>query len=125
MHKPGINHLEIWVKSIPETMSFFAPILESIGWHKVNDHAFATDSLEIYFQENPAAIVSGSGVRHICFQATTKAQVDEVGAYLDSINADIIRGPKEMPYTKDYYTVDFRDPSGLVYEVAFTPNMVF
>lgn len=125
MHKPGINHLEIWVKSIPETMSFFAPILETIGWHKVNDHAFATDSLEIYFQENPAAIVPGSGVRHICFQAITKAQVDEVGAYLASINADIIRGPKEMPYTKGYYTVDFRDPNGLVYEVAFTPNMEF
>ena len=73
MHKPGINHLEIWVNNIPETMSFFAPILETIGWHKVNDYAFATDSLEIYFQENPAAIVPGSGVRHICFQATTNS----------------------------------------------------
>lgn len=125
MHKPGINHLEIWVKNIPDTMTFFSPIFEIIGWHQVNDHAFATDSLEIYYQENPGAIAPDSGVRHICFQATTKAQVDEVGAYLDSINADIIRGPKEMPYTKDYYTVDFRDPSGLVYEVAFTPNMVF
>ncbi len=125
MLKPGINHLEIWVTNVPNTMDFFAPIMETIGWRKVNDHAFATDSLEIYFQENPAVAVPSSGIRHICFQATTKAQVDEVGAYLVGIGADIIRGPKEMPYTKDYYTVDFRDPNGLVYELAYTPNMVF
>jgi catechol 2,3-dioxygenase-like lactoylglutathione lyase family enzyme len=121
---PGINHIEIWVKDVPQTMAFFAPILGVLGWKQLNDFAFCTDYLEIFFKRSEAPLAPSLGVRHICLQAVTKEQVDQVGAYLASINADIIRGPKEMPYTQDYYTVDFRDPNGLVYEVAYTPNMV-
>lgn len=121
---PGINHLEIWVRDVPQTMAFFTPIMEIIGWKKLNERAFATEHIDIYFLPAESSALPALGVRHICLQATTKEQVNQVAAHLASIKADIIRGPVEMPYSKDYYTVDFRDPSGLVYEVAYTPNML-
>ena len=121
---PGINHLEIWVKDVAESMAFFAPIMEIIGWRKLNDQAFSTGQMEIYFIRSEAPLQPTLGVRHLCFQATTKEQVDQVGEYLTSIKADIIRGPKEMTYSKNYYTIDFRDPNGVIYEVAYTPEMV-
>ncbi len=120
---PGINHLEIWVKDIPETMAFFAPIMDIIGWRVLNKQAYSVDYMEIYFMQSDAPLAPTLGVRHICLQATTKEQVDQVEAYLSNIGADIIRGPIGMTYSKGYYTVDFRDPNGLVYEVAHTPGM--
>ena len=62
------------------------------------------------------------GVRHLCFQATNKEEVDQVYQALLTERADFIRGPLFMPYSDEYYTVDFYDPDGQVIEVAHTPN---
>ena len=62
------------------------------------------------------------GVRHLCFQATEREQVDQVYNALLNEHAEFIRGPLLMPYSKDYYTIDFFDPDGQVLEVAHTPH---
>ena len=122
--KPGINHMEFWVKDLKESAAFYSRLFEIIGWNKLNERAFSTGVLEIYFCEVEAELKDSLGVRHICFQATSEEMVNEVGRFLEEIDHPALRGPQYMPYSEKYYTVDFKDPNGFVLEVAYTPNMV-
>ncbi|MTI33557.1 VOC family protein [Xanthovirga aplysinae] len=125
-YKVGINHIEFWVSDLERSSHFYKNILELLGWRTLNDHAFATDSMEIYLVEKKEVKKSDSlGIRHICFQALEREQVDKVAHFLNQNGAKVIRGPLEQNYSPAYYTVDFYDPDGFIVEVAHTPNMKF
>ncbi|OKL40037.1 VOC family protein [Pontibacter flavimaris] len=120
----GINHLEFWVKDLEESLAFYRELFPLIGWYELNKTSFSCGLHEVYFKQMPVQLHDSLGVRHIYFHAPSREVVDRVGAWLQSINADIIRGPQPMlQYTPEYYTVDFRDPNGFVLEVAFTPDI--
>jgi len=121
--KPGINHIEFWVGDLRKSMKFYNSFLSLIGWEQLSAVSFSCGGMVIYFQEmKDIEKVRSLGVRHLCFQATIKQQVDQVHQALLAEQANIIRGPIVMPYSEDYYTVDFYDPDGQVIEVAHTPN---
>jgi len=122
----GINHIEFWVSDLKRSLKFYEPIFAAIGWRKVNEGEFSAGSCVIYFAEKPVPKMDTVGPRHICFQATSRAVVDAVARIVtNGSSSAVIRGPLEMPqYSKDYYTIDFRDPDEYVIEVAHTPNMV-
>ncbi|MFE8702785.1 VOC family protein [Cytobacillus sp. FJAT-54145] len=123
--KPGINHIEFWISNGENSLPFYEGLFEIIGWKKLNDWAYSTGSIEIYFKEVSHARKDTLGPRHICFQAESREVVDSVFHYLVRNNIKIIRGPIERnEYSEGYYTVDFYDPDGYVLEVAYTPNMV-
>ncbi|WP_242920294.1 VOC family protein [Pontibacter liquoris] len=120
---PGIGHLEFWVKDLEASLAFYSKLFPLIGWHALNRTSYSCGTHEIYFKEAPVLLHDSLGVRHICFHATSRQVVEQVGAWLQSINATIIRGPQAMPaYDAAYYTVDFRDPNGFVLEVAHMPE---
>lgn len=120
---PGINHLEIWVSNEARSVAFYKEIFSRIGWVQLSPRAFGTGSCEIYFYEKPDLKRQDSlGVRHICLHAPDREVVEEVAAWLHATGATIIRGPELRDYSPGYYTVDFRDPDGLVIEVSHTPN---
>ncbi|MEJ8755913.1 VOC family protein [Pontibacter sp. H259] len=120
---PGINHIEFWVKDLEQSVAFYSKLFPMIGWYELNKTSFSCGRHEIYFKEMPVAFHDSLGVRHICFHAVSREVVEQVGEWLQSIKADIIRGPVEMPqYDASYYTIDFRDPNGFVLEVAYAPN---
>lgn len=120
--KTGINHIEFWVSDLQKSMKFYNSFLSLIGWNQISKVSFSDGSIIIYFQEMKDIEKTKSlGMRHICFQATEKAQVDQVHKALSAEQAKFIRGPQFMPYSKEYYTVDFYDPDGQVIEVAHTP----
>jgi catechol 2,3-dioxygenase-like lactoylglutathione lyase family enzyme len=126
--KPGVNHVEYWVSDLERSRAFFAGLFELLGWKRLSDNAFSAGDIEIYLATPPSgvAIAPGApsfGARHLCFQATSRAMVDAVGAYLVAAGVRVARGPKEMPYSEGYYTVDFADHDGSILEVAHTPNM--
>lgn len=124
--QPGINHIEFWVSDLTKSFNFYKKFLEIIGWFPIGNNAMATTTMEIYFKEVPEMkLVTSLGTRHICFQASEKQLVDQVGVFLNTISATIIRGPIYMPYSKEYYTIDFKDPDGCIIEVAYTPYMSF
>lgn len=121
---PGINHIEFWVANLEESLSFYDTLFEIIGWYKLNRVSYSTGSTEIYLKEVDETIKKTVGPRHICFQATSKEMVDQVGGFLRQVNARIIRGPVfRNEYSEGYYTIDFYDPNGYILEVAYTPNM--
>ncbi|HEY4652476.1 MAG TPA: VOC family protein [Pontibacter sp.] len=119
---PGINHIEFWVKDLEQSLAFYSKLFPLIGWYALTRTSYSCGQHEIYFREMPVTLHDSLGVRHICFHAVSRAVVNEVGEWLQSIKGDIIRGPQEMPhYDASYYTIDFRDPNGFVLEVAHTP----
>ncbi|RYE53219.1 MAG: hypothetical protein EOP48_14875 [Sphingobacteriales bacterium] len=120
--RPGINHIEFWVSDLEQSIKFYYSFLNLIGWKKISDLSFSDGVMIIYFVEMKGVEkVRSLGIRHLCFQATEKEQVDQVSQALAILGAEVIRGPKIMPYSKDYYTIDFYDPDGQVIEVAHTP----
>jgi catechol 2,3-dioxygenase-like lactoylglutathione lyase family enzyme len=122
--KPGINHIEFWVSDLARSIRFYSSFLSLIGWEKSSDVSFSNGSVTIYFIENRAVEKMNTlGVRHLCFQAVEKEQVDRVYEVLTSAEAVFIRGPILMPYSEGYYTVDFYDPDGQILEVAYTTDV--
>lgn len=120
--KPGINHIEFWVSDLTKSMKFYNSFLSLVGWKKISDVSFSNGQMVIYFQEmNGIEKNKSLGMRHLCFQATEKEQVDQVYNALITEQAKFIRGPLLMPYSREYYTIDFYDPDGQVIEVAHTP----
>jgi catechol 2,3-dioxygenase-like lactoylglutathione lyase family enzyme len=122
----GINHIEFWVSNLARSSAFYSAIFAELGWRKMSDTEFSSGSTMFYLIEKPVSSVDTAGPRHICFQADSPKTVETIAKILKDHHAKIIRGPVEMPeYSKDYYTVDFRDPDGYVIEVAHTPHMAF
>lgn len=121
--EPGIHHIEFWVANLEESICFYSRLFAIIGWKQLNKISFSTGKSKIHFKEVDENIVSTLGPRHICYQAVSRAIVDEVADFLQDVQAKMIRGPIEMNHYSDgYYTVDFYEPNGFVVEVAYTSN---
>lgn len=121
----GIHHLEFWVRDWKRSGPFYDGLFRRVGWEKMSPNAYFYGETEIYFIERPQMKRQDSlGPRHICLHAGNRETVEEVARWLQQQEVEIIRGPVEMPqYSPGYYTVDFRDPDGYIWEVAHTPNM--
>jgi len=121
--KTRLNHIEFWVSDLRKSIKFYNSFLPLVGWKQISEVSFTDGNTVIYFQEMKDVQKTRSlGVRHLCFQATEREQVDRVYNALVNEQAKFIRGPLPMPYSKDYYTIDFFDPDGQVLEVPHTPH---
>ena len=90
--KAGINHIEFWVSDLERSQAFYAALFRAVGWQQKSDTEFSSGSTTVYFYEKPVKRVDGVGPRHICFQAVSRAVVDDVATLLKKNAADIIRG---------------------------------
>ncbi len=122
----SIKHIEFWTSDLTKTMKFYEGLLGILHWERSGSNGFKRDGTKLYFKQRDRAKFGETiGPRHICFSALDRSVVDEVGKYLSSSQATIIRGPIEVmeeKYSPGYYTVDFRDPDGYILEVAHSPN---
>ena len=57
------------------------------------------------------------GLHHVAFAAESQATVDEVGAVLARLGAEILQGPRPYDHEPDRYAVFFLDPDGIKLEV--------
>lgn len=123
--REGIRHIEFWVSDLKKSLEFYSRLFAIIKWRQKGEHVFVSEDTKIYFSEREGKLIDSLGPRHICFYASSRKMVDEVGTFLLVHGCRIIRGPTEMPgdpYPAGYYTVDFRDPDGYILEVAYTPD---
>ncbi len=61
------------------------------------------------------------GVHHVCFNAASRAVVDERHEWLLREGARVESAPREYGYTTGYYAVFFYDPDGIKLELLHRP----
>ena len=62
------------------------------------------------------------GLHHLCFRARERADIDELHAFLTTLDAKIIRAPREDQWAPGYYSILFEDPDGIRLELNHVPG---
>lgn len=128
----GVAHVVLSVSHWPACRAFYEKLLAFLGMSP----AFDGEDM-IYFVGGRTAVAVGKcdpaycadrfvqnsiGLHHVCFRARSRADVDAVHAFLQSIAATIVHGPEEGTWAPGYYSVLFEDPIGTRLEVNHVPG---
>ena len=62
------------------------------------------------------------GLHHLCLRARERADIDELHAFLGTLNAKIIRAPREEQWAPGYYSILLEDPDGIRLELNHVPG---
>ena len=62
------------------------------------------------------------GLHHLCLRARERADIDELHAFLGTLNAKIIRAPRGEQWAPGYYSILFEDPDGIRLELNHVPG---
>jgi catechol 2,3-dioxygenase-like lactoylglutathione lyase family enzyme len=133
-----IDHLDLVVTSLERSLSFYAELLEPLGYVRRSEIEGERGERVVYIgrhggmgsvslreaQSDAHAVPYdryGIGLHHLAFAAPSREVVDERAAWLRSRGATIESGPEEYGYTPGYYAVFFYDPDGIKLEIVHRP----
>ena len=63
-----------------------------------------------------------AGMHHLCLRARSRADVDRVASFVDTLGGRMVHPPQEDDWAPGYYSVLFEDPGGTRLEVNFVPG---
>jgi glyoxylase I family protein len=132
----AINHLAVTVRDlVASEASFYAPVLEFLGFEKVEDIAGtmtlwvnmpAQTAMNLWQAKAPSPPGGheryAPGFHHCAFTVDRRGDVDAVHDLLREKGIPVLDPPGEYPqYGEGYYAVFFEDPDGLKFEVVHLP----
>lgn len=125
--KGHIHHIEIYVKSLCDTIVFWEWLLEKLNYKKYqeweNGISFIFDNTYIVFVQTeerfqyPLYHRCRSGLNHIAFHGGSRDFVDEITQELKKRNVNILYKDKH-PFASGYYAVFFEDPNRMKIEIT-------
>ena len=128
----GMAHVVLTVSQYDEAKAFYGRLMPALGMERVFDSSdfcyFVGGRTALGLQPcDPAyareRFIQGRvGLHHLCFRARSRADVDQVAALLEDMNAHIVSPAKEGHWAPGYYYVLFEDPDGIRVEVNFVPG---
>ena len=139
MASAGISHLDLVVSSIDRSLPFYRDLLAPLGYGRTREIVGERGETICYLSipgryEGSVGLREATsqshetfhdryaiGVHHVCFNAATRAVVDERWAWLLERGAQIESDPREYDYTPGYYAVFFYDPDGIKLEIVHRP----
>jgi catechol 2,3-dioxygenase-like lactoylglutathione lyase family enzyme len=120
----GIDHLVIRVSDFEKSKAFYGGLFTFLGFEISDeyDDAIGWTNGKTRFWIGPADAegrkhkhrIGNIGFHHYAFELRSRADVDALQKYLQSIDATIVDPADE--YYDDYYAVFFLDPDGLKLE---------
>lgn len=128
----GMAHVILTVSEWDRCRSFYEALLPFLGLKP----AFSGKDM-IYYVGGRTALGVGRcaepyakdrfvqnsvGLHHLSFRARSRADVDQVYAFLQDQHAPIVHPPEEGPWVPGYYSVLFEDPVGTRLEVNSVPG---
>jgi len=132
----GVHHVDLVVSSIERSLPFYTELLGPLGWHGV--HQVEGERGEtIYYLFGPGTAIglreaAGEpglpvdryrvGLHHLCFEASSRAAVDERAEWVRAQGVELENEPSEYGYSIGYYSVFFPDPDGLKLEIVNVPE---
>jgi len=132
----GVHHVDLVVASIERSLPFYRDLLGPLGWHGLSE-VEGERGETIFYLTGPGTAVGlreatqrsfepvdryRVGLHHLCFEAYSRAVVDERAEWLRSVGAELESGPEEYGYSPGYYAVFFYDPDGLKLEIVHVPD---
>jgi len=119
----GIDHLAIRVSDFAASKSFYGKLFPFLGFEILDEFADAMGwtNGKTRFWISPCEPgrhrqhrTGDVGFHHYAFELQSRAEVDELEAFVKSLGATIVDPAGE--YYEDYYAVFFLDPDGLKLE---------
>jgi catechol 2,3-dioxygenase-like lactoylglutathione lyase family enzyme len=132
MEVNGIAHIQLSVSRFEACVAFYDQLMPFLGLrvvHRADSFVYyvggrtgyAISRAEPRYADQPHDAMR-PGLDHYCFRARSREDVDAVYAFLQTIDATIIRAPEEGPWAPDYYSLSFLDPEGIRLEVNHVPG---
>jgi glyoxylase I family protein len=131
----GLHHVDLVVSSIERSLPFYRDLLGPLGFHGLSEVEGERGETIFYLsgrgtsvglREAPNRVLEPVdryrvGLHHLCFEAYTRADVDERADWLRAGGHPIESGPEEYGYAPGYYAVFFYDPDGMKLEIVHVP----
>jgi glyoxylase I family protein len=133
------SHVDLVVTSIERSLLFYRGLLEPLGWTGFTEVRGERGETIYYISVSEPGMAAlglrarqsyprrlpydryAVGLHHVCFDAPSRAAVDERARWLESQQVTIESGPREYDYTPGYYAVFFYDPDGIKLEILHRP----
>ena len=121
-----VDHLRLSVRDVAASRAFYDPWLRVLGFEpelrEDDGVAWGRPGASEWLILTPARRgrehdLLAPGLHHVAFAAESQATVDEVGAVLARLGAEILQGPRPYDHQPDRYAVFFLDPDGIKLEV--------
>jgi catechol 2,3-dioxygenase-like lactoylglutathione lyase family enzyme len=118
----GVDHLVVRVSDLAASRAFYDKLLSFLGFEVLGDYGDTvgwTNRKTRYWISRAEAGAKpyrngDVGFHHYAFELGSRAEVDELQAFLQTLGATIVDPAAE--YYDDYYAVFFLDPDGLKLE---------
>ncbi len=133
MEVNGIAHIFLTASNFERSRAFYRKLLPFLGLKPVMDNEgvyYCVGGRTGVAIRAPSPEHQGSafdqnrvGLHHLCFRARERADVDELHAFLETLDgAKIIRAPREDRWAPGYYSLLFEDPDGIRLELNHVPG---
>jgi len=133
----GVHHVDLVVSSIERSLPFYQGLLGPLGYYQVTE-VEGERGETIWYLAGPGTAVGlreaqtdsaphdryALGLHHLAFEADSRAQVDELAAWVSGQGAEIESPAQEYTYMPGYYAVFFYDTDGLKLEIVHVPGLV-
>lgn len=125
----GIDHLYITVSELAKSATFYDSVMKLLGFRKGTDSINGQPHLHYFnrvlqYTLRPADPNTSThdplapGLHHICFQVTSRCEVDEAFQGLQKFGVEASEPRTYSEYGSDYYAVYFKDPDGIQLEIV-------
>lgn len=128
----GVAHIFITAGDFEASRAFYRQLLPFLGMKPVMDAAgtyYCVGGRSGFGVRAPSADHVGErfvqnrvGLHHVCFRVREREEVDELHAFLKTIDAKVVHEPKDDEWAPGYYSVLFEDPDGVRLEVNYVPG---
>jgi catechol 2,3-dioxygenase-like lactoylglutathione lyase family enzyme len=132
MEVNGIAHIFLTASNFARSRDFYSRLLPFLGLKPVIDTEttyYCVGGRTAVGISAPSAEHEGAafeqkrvGLHHLCFRARERADIDELHAFLTTLDAKIIRAPREDQWAPGYYSILFEDPDGIRLELNHVPG---
>jgi catechol 2,3-dioxygenase-like lactoylglutathione lyase family enzyme len=124
----GIDHIYLSVTDFDRSEAFYDRMMETLGLHK-GDKAIAGERHAHYLaptfqlslrpaRSERAHDAYAAGLHHLCFQAESRAAVDEAYQRLSALGIAATAPATYPEYNPEYYATFFEDPDGFRLEIV-------
>ena len=120
----GVDHMVIRVSDLARSRAFYEPLFAFLGFEVLGDYGdtigWTNQKTRFWIGQADAEgrkrkyRIGDVGFHHYALELRSRADVDELQAFLLEIGAPILDPAAE--YYEDYYAVFFLDPDGLKLE---------